>query len=175
MCDAPQPERRNGHFSRTTRPAMTLIAAHTDAFLPLVRELFTEYARAIAIDLCFQSFDCELAELPGKYAPPEGRLFLALENESAAGCVALRKIGDGICEIKRLYVRPAFRGRGLGRRLANETIFAAREIGYNRMRLDTLASMTPAIALYESLGFQRIPAYYNNPSDSAVFMELALR
>jgi ribosomal protein S18 acetylase RimI-like enzyme len=154
---------------------MNLIAAHQAEYLPLVRELFTEYARAIEIDLCFQSFDRELAELPGKYAPPDGRLFLALENESAAGCVALRKLDVGICEMKRLYVRPAFRGCGLGRRLANETIFAAREIGYDRMRLDTLATMTAAIALYESFGFQRIPAYYDNPSGLVVFMELKLR
>jgi ribosomal protein S18 acetylase RimI-like enzyme len=154
---------------------MNLIAAHQAEYLPLVRELFTEYARAIEIDLCFQSFDRELAELPGKYAPPDGRLFLALENESAAGCVALRKLDGSICEMKRLYVRPAFRGCGLGRRLANETIFTAREIGYDRMRLDTLATMTTAIALYESFGFQRIPAYYDNPNEAAVYLELKLR
>lgn len=154
---------------------MQIVAAHTHAFLPLVRELFTEYARSTGIDFCFQNFERELAELPGKYAPPDGRLFLSVENESAAGCVALRKIADGVCEMKRLYVRPAFRGSGLGRRLANETIFAARGIGYDRMRLDTLASMTPAIALYESLGFQRIPAYYDNPNESAVYLELKLR
>lgn len=153
---------------------MKILAAHCPALLPVVRELFTEYARSIEIDLCFQSFDRELAALPGKYAPPEGRLFLALEVRQPAGCVALRKIDAGVCEMKRLYVRPAFRGRALGRRLANETILAAREIGYAQMRLDTLASMTPAIALYESLGFQRIPAYYDNPSGLAVFMELDL-
>ena len=153
---------------------MQTIAAHHPAHLPAVRELFTEYANSIEIDLCFQSFDRELAELPAKYAPPDGRLFLALENEHPSGCVALRKIGGGICEMKRLYVRTAFRGHGLGRKLANETILAAREIGYARMRLDTLSSMTFAIALYESLGFQRIPAYYDNPSGLAVFMELKL-
>ena len=153
---------------------MQILAAHSPAHLPLVRELFTEYARSIDIDLCFQSFDRELAELPGKYAPPEGRLFLALAEQPPAGCVALRKIEDGICEMKRLYVRPAFRGRGLGRQLADEVITAAHKIGYERMRLDTLSSMTPAIALYESLGFRRIPAYYNNPSGLAVFFELKL-
>lgn len=150
------------------------IAAGSPEQIGAIRELFQEYARSIEIDLCFQSFDRELAELPGKYAPPEGRLFLALEDQQPAGCVALRKIDDGVCEMKRLYVRPVFRGSGLGRRLANETIFAGREIGYERMRLDTLASMSPAIALYESLGFQRIPAYYDNPSGGAVFMELKL-
>ena len=154
---------------------MPLLAAHAPEHLPTIRELFTEYARSIDIDLCFQSFDRELAELPGRYAPPEGRLFLALENQTPAGCVAVRKIAAGVCEMKRLYVRPAFRGRGLGRQLAAQTISAAREIGYARMRLDTLSSMTPAITLYESLGFQRIPAYYDNPSGCAVFMELKLR
>ena len=153
---------------------MQIIAAHSAGFLPAVRELFIEYANSIEIDLCFQSFDRELAELPGKYALPEGRLFLAMENESAAGCVALRKIEDGVCELKRLYVRPAFRGSGLGRKLSETVISAAREIGYGRMRLDTLSSMKEAIALYASLGFQRIAPYYDNPSDSAVFMELKL-
>lgn len=150
------------------------IAAGSPEQLVAIRELFQEYSAAIGIDLCFQNFDRELAELPGKYAPPEGRLFLALEGEQTAGCVALRKLDAGICEMKRLYVRPAFRGRGLGRQLAHNIIKAAHEIGYERMRLDTLSSMTPAIALYESLGFQRIPAYYANPSGYAVFMELKL-
>jgi len=153
---------------------MRIVQAHTEAEVAAARELFTEYANSIEIDLCFQSFDRELAELPGCYAPPEGRLLLAQENEQAAGCAALRKIGDGICEMKRLYVRPAFRRKGLGCSLAEAVIAAAREIGYDRMRLDTLNSMTEAIALYESLGFQRIPAYYNNPSGCAVFMELKL-
>lgn len=154
---------------------MQIIAAHSPAQLPTVRELFTEYANSLDLDLRFQSFDCELAELPGKYAPPEGRLFLAMEHEQSAGCVALRKIGEGTCEMKRLYVRPAFRGKRLGRALADVVIAAAREIGYERMRLDTLSSMTAAIALYESLGFQRIAPYYDNPSGTAVFMELKLR
>jgi len=153
---------------------MQILEAHASEHLAVVRELFTEYANSIEIDLCFQSFDRELVELLGRYAPPEGRLLLALENGRAAGCVALRKIGDGICEMKRLYVRPAFRRKRLGRALADAVIAAAREIGYERMRLDTLSSMTEAIALYESLGFQRIAPYYANPSGCAVFLELKL-
>jgi ribosomal protein S18 acetylase RimI-like enzyme len=154
---------------------MQLIAATSAEHLSVIRELFLEYASSIEVDLCFQSFDRELAELPGRYALPEGRLVLAREHLQSAGCVALRKIGDGICEMKRLYVRPAFRGQGFGRKLADEIISAARAIGYEGMRLDTLSSMTEAIALYESLGFQRIAPYYDNPSGSAVFMELKLR
>ena len=154
---------------------MQILQAHASEHLAIIRELFTEYARSIDIDLCFQGFDRELAELPGRYAPPEGRLLLVLENQIPAGCVAVRKLDDGACEMKRLYVRPALRGCGVGRQLAAESIAAAREIGYARMRLDTLCSMTPAIALYESLGFQRIAPYYDNPSGAAVFMELKLR
>ena len=143
--------------------------------LPTVRELFVEYAQAIAVDLCFQGFERELTELPGRYAPPAGSLLLALDGANAAGCVALRNIGDGICEMKRLYVRPAFRGKGLGRALTSDIIAAAKQIGYERMRLDTLSSMKEAIALYQSLGFRRIAPYYDNPNRGAVFMELDLR
>jgi putative acetyltransferase len=154
---------------------MQMLEAHTAVHLPTVRELFLEYAHSLDINLSFQSFDRELAELPGRYASPEGRLFLALEHKQSAGCVALRKIGDGSCEMKRLYVRPAFRAQGLGRKLADGAISAARDIGYERMRLDTLTSMSEAIELYESLGFQRISPYYDNPSELALFFELKLR
>lgn len=154
---------------------MQIIAAHMSCFLPTVRGLFREYADSIEVDLCFQGFERELAELPGSYAPPDGWLLLASDGTQAAGCVAARKIGDGICEMKRLYVRPAFRGKGLGRALAGETIAAAKQIGYERLRLDTLSSMKEAIALYQSLGFQRIAPYYENPGGCAVFMELKLR
>src|SRR5262245_14166411 len=135
---------------------MQLVAGHTSEYLPVVRELFVEYANATGLNFCFQNFERELAELPGKYAPPSGRLFLAMNGELPAGCVALRKIEEGICEMKRLYVRSTFRNQGLGRKLATQTISEAREIGYQRMRLDTLDTMRAAIALYQSLGFCQI-------------------
>lgn len=153
---------------------MTILPATTARDLAVVRELFTEYAGSLEIDLCFQGFAAELASLPGKYAPAAGRLFLASESGQIAGCVALRPIADGICEMKRLYVRPAFRGCGIGAALAEAVITAAKEIGYTRMRLDTLSSMTLAIRVYEKLGFRRIDPYYENPSGLAVFFELAL-
>jgi len=154
---------------------MQIIPAHHIEHLPVVRELFREYADSLDIDLCFQSFDEELAGLPGKYAPPAGRLLLAMMADKPAGCVALRPIAGGICEMKRLYVRPEFRAQKVGRKLADAIIGAAQEIGHERMRLDTLSSMHAAIALYESLGFIRIPPYYDNPSGLAVFFELKLR
>jgi ribosomal protein S18 acetylase RimI-like enzyme len=140
-----------------------------------VRVLFEEYSAWLGFSLCFQNFDKELAELPGDYAPPDGRLLLAMENDQVAGCVALRKIGDGIGEMKRLYVRPEFRGKGLGRTLTETIIQAARDLGYQRLRLDTLPGrMDQAIAMYRSLGFKDIERYYNNPYEAAAFMELTL-
>jgi len=137
--------------------------------------LFTEYAAWLGVNLCFQNFEKELAELPGQYVPPGGRLWLAVENEQVAGCVALRQIGEGTGEMKRLYVRPEFRGRGLGRTLTEAIIEAAREIGYQRLRLDTLpGKMDQAIAMYRSLGFKDIEKYYDNPYNSAAYMELTL-
>ena len=139
------------------------------------RQLFEEYAAWLGFSLCFQNFDKELAELPGDYSPPHGRLLLAVENHQVAGCVGLRKIGEGTGEMKRLYVRPEFRGKGLGRRLTETIIEAARELGYQRLRLDTLpGKMDQAIAMYRSLGFEDIERYYNNPYEEAAFMELAL-
>src|SRR5229473_7781351 len=153
-----------------------IIRAHSADQIEHARELFREYEAWLEIDLCFQNFEKELAELPGKYTPPDGRLLLAVENGKVAGCVALRKIGDGICEIKRLFLRPQFRGKGLGRQLAELIIAEARRIGYERMRLDTLPpKMNDAIALYRSLGFQEIEPYYQNPVPGAKFMELDLR
>jgi len=139
------------------------------------KTLFLEYANSLGFSLCFQGFDRELAELPGRYTPPEGALFLAREGSELAGCIALRPLGEaGTCEMKRLYVRDAFRGRSLGRRLAEKAIDEARRIGYARMRLDTLPTMTRAIPLYRALGFREIRAYTVNPVEGALFFEKTL-
>lgn len=153
-----------------------IIQAHSAADITHARELFKEYEAWLEVDLCFQSFEKELAELPGKYSPPDGRLLLATNNGQLAGCAALRKIDHGICEIKRLFLRPQFRGQGLGRQVAEAIIREATRIGYQRMRLDTLPpKMNDAIALYRSLGFKEIGPYYDNPVPGAKFMELDLR
>jgi ribosomal protein S18 acetylase RimI-like enzyme len=139
------------------------------------RSLFREYADGLEVDLCFQNFDEELATLPGGYAPPEGRLLLAWDGAEAAGCVALRRFADGVGEMKRLYVRPAWRGTGLGRALAEAIIAEARAIGYATLRLDTLPEMVAAQGLYRALGFREIAAYRANPIHGASYMELMLR
>lgn len=155
--------------------AMNLVQAKTAEHVDQARELFKEYETWLGISLCFQNFEKELAELPGEYAPPDGRLLLAYDNGELAGCVALRKIGAGICEMKRLFVRDRFRGAGLGLNLANNIIKNARNMGYQRMRLDTLpGKMDKAIELYRALGFKEIEPYYNNPVAGAIFMELDL-
>ena len=140
-----------------------------------IRELFLEYANSLGFSLCFQSFDQELASLPGDYASPRGRLLLATDQGVAAGCVALHPLGDGICEMKRLYVRPPFRGRGLGKRLAEEIIREARSLGYEQLRLDTVEPKMPeAVAMYRKMGFREIAPYRRNPIAGALYMELTL-
>ena len=153
---------------------MTIIQATTLAAVEQARELFREYEASLGIDLCFQGFEQELAGLPGAYAPPGGRLLLAVDGAAPAGCVALRPLGGSIGEMKRLYVRPAARGARLGRLLAERVIGEASAIGYARVRLDTMPSMREAIALYRSLGFVEIAPYCANPVAGALFMELAL-
>jgi putative acetyltransferase len=153
---------------------MQVCQASTPEHITVARNLFEEYAAWLRIDLCFQGFAQELATLPGGYAPPRGRLLLALDDNGPAGCVALRPAGDTVCEMKRLFVKPAFQGRGLGRTLAQQVIAEARALGYSRMVLDTLPFMHPALRLYESLGFVRRSAYYQTPLPDTVFMELPL-
>jgi GNAT superfamily N-acetyltransferase len=140
--------------------------------LEQVRKLFVEYEQDLPFDLSFQDFARELEELPGRYARPTGCLLLAIWAQELAGCVALRQIGERTCEMKRLYVRPAFRGKGIGRALARAIIEEARRIGYKRMRLDTV--LEPAKSLYRSLGFREILPYQHVPIEGVVFMELEL-
>jgi putative acetyltransferase len=143
-----------------------------DAEVEAVRALFLEYAAWLQVDLCFQGFSEELAGLPGAYAPPRGRLLVAASDQNVVGCVGLRPLNDTVCEMKRLFVRPAYQGHGLGRALAEGVIREAKSIGYSSMVLDTLPSMTGAICLYETLGFVRRSAYYDTPLLETIFMEL---
>lgn len=153
---------------------MRIESAESPQLIRMVRELFLEYSESLGVDLCFQGFAEELASLPGEYSRPEGRLLLMMDEQQAVGCLALRPIGHNVCEMKRLYLRPEYRGKGAGRTLIDTLIRAAREIGYERMRLDTLPSMTKAIAIYRSLGFKEIPPYRVNPVVGASFLELNL-
>ena len=139
------------------------------------RALFRAYERELDVDLCFQSFEEELAALPGKYAAPRGALLIAEAGRDCVGCVARRPLVSGGCEMKRLYVRPEFRGAGLGRRLAENIILVAAQMGYGKMRLDTLQRLEPALNLYNALGFYPIEAYYENPLPGVVYLEKTFR
>jgi GNAT superfamily N-acetyltransferase len=154
---------------------VTIEPARWPADAVTVRELFEEYAESLGFDLCFQRFDVELATLPGRYSPPSGRLLLARAGGRSVGCVALRDLGDGICEMKRLYVRGEARGTGTGAKLTDAIVRQARTAGYRRMRLDTIApQMERAVELYRRRGFVEIPAYVENPIEGALYLELTL-
>jgi GNAT superfamily N-acetyltransferase len=154
---------------------LSIIQAATGPQIDAARAIFREYESWLGLDLCFQGFENELASLPGKYVPPEGRLFLAYVDEMVAGCVALRKLEEDVCEMKRLFVRDGFRGQRVGIQLIERLISEAREAGYGWLRLDTYPEkMGKAVALYESHGFRQIEPYYDNPFEGVLFMELTL-
>ena len=168
-----------------THASLNIRQAEAPAEIAQARKLFTEYAESLGFSLCFQGFDEELANLPGEYAPPAGRLLLAYAAEPTpnttanaqgpAGCVALHALEAGICEMKRLYVRPDFRGKGVGKELIDAILTAARAIGYTRMRLDTIEPiMKDAVRMYRALGFREIEPYRANPIAGALYMELQL-
>jgi ribosomal protein S18 acetylase RimI-like enzyme len=161
--------------SRNPNKPLQFAQAESPDQITHARELFLEYAQSLGFSLCFQNFDEELASLPGQYAPPDGRLLLAEYEGQLAGCIALHKLEDSICEMKRLYLRPQFRGKGLGRALAEHVIAEARQIGYQRMRLDTVEPvMKDAVAMYRRIGFREIEPYCTNPIAGALYMELQL-
>ncbi len=162
----------------TEGPRIEIVPAEGARALVAVRELFREYADGLGVDLCFQGFDAELAALPGDYAPPHGGLLLAFVDDELAGCGAFRPLPDAdyanACEMKRLYVRRAFRRFGLGRLLAQALIDGATQAGYSAMLLDTLDDMEAARGLYESLGFTEVPPYYFNPIPGAHYLKVDL-
>jgi GNAT superfamily N-acetyltransferase len=155
--------------------AVEIRQARSEEDIALTRSLFREYEKWLGLDLCFQGFEDELKNLPGKYAEPAGRLYMAYADGELAGCIALRSLGDNVCEMKRLFVRDEFRGRQIGRLLIERLIDDAKKIGYERMRLDTFPpKMGKAVQLYEAYGFREIPSYYDNPNEGVLFMELVL-
>lgn len=154
---------------------LIITQAETDEQIAEAKALFREYESWFGMDLCFQGFEAELAALPGKYAMPDGRLYLAYSDDKLAGCIALRKLDDDICEMKRLFVRDGFRGAKVGVSLIERVIAEAQEIGYSKMRLDTYPpKMGKAVSLYLSHGFVPIPPYYNNPHPDVLYLELEL-
>ena len=155
--------------------SLEIAEAETVEEIMAARALFHEYAATLGFDLCFQGFDEELAQLPGKYARPSGCLLLARVDDEQAGCVAVQPFAGGVCEMKRLYVRPTYRGRGIGLALAEAAIREATGAKYHAMRLDTIEPlMATAVAMYRRLGFREIPPYRPNPINGALYMELAL-
>ena len=160
---------------------VTISAPRTPSDHDAIKALFREYAESLGFSLAYQDFDKELADFPGKYAAPDGALLLARVGDEAAGTVALRKLDTGICEMKRLYVKPAFRGRrtadgrSIGRALAEDIVAIGRERGYQRLRLDTIGGkMRQALSLYRSMGFVEIPPYYASPIPDTAYLELVL-
>lgn len=151
-----------------------IVEARTRGQISSAEELIREYAASLGIDLGFQNFELEMAEFPRAYARPDGRILIAFEGGDAVGVVGLRKLSDKICEMKRMYVRRNFRQRGIGRMLAKRAIEEAQDIGYYRMRLDTLSRLKEAVSLYDSLGFKKIGPYTDNPQRDVVYMELDL-
>lgn len=165
----------SGFSAYSAVKGLTFFQAESAEQIAQVRELFLEYEESLGFSLCFQSFDAELANLPGDYAPPAGRLLLAEYDGQLAACVALHPLERDICEMKRLYLRPQFRGKGLGRVLADRITSEARGIGYRRMRLDTVEPvMKDAVAMYRRIGFREIAPYCKNPMAGALYMELQL-
>jgi len=159
-------------------PSIELLTPTTPALIEATRSIFREYAQALGVDLCFQNFEAELAELPGEYATPHGALLLALVDGAVGGCGALRPLSDAdypnACEMKRLFVRPAFRRHGIGRLLAQALMDCGVQAGYSNLLLDTLDDMEAARGLYSSLGFEEIPPYYYNPLPGAHYLKAAL-
>lgn len=152
-----------------------ILHANSPGQIETVRKLFREYEKELQLDLCFQGFEEELQNLPGKYAKPEGRIYIAYKEGKSAGCIAMRKLEDGICEMKRLFVRDEYKGLSIGRALVEKLIGEAEFEGYSKMRLDTFPpKMAKAVNLYTAYGFREIAPYYDNPHEGAIFMELEL-
>jgi len=154
---------------------ISFVQVESVAQVDAARALFREYQEWLQIEICFQSFEAELSSLPAPYLPPRGGLLLAMEADEVAGCGAFRPLADGTCELKRMFLRSRFRGKGIGRKMATALIDRARAVGYPSLRLDTFAIMREAVALYQSLGFRQIERYYDNPHPDALFYQLDLR